>query len=135
MGSYAVLSTQYSGLRDIKIQDIYVPDGQIAGHVDPPLPIQQAFGQGWWKLRDSNWDPDFTEAAPQIAWFFEQGGEKVDGIIAVNLSFVTWLLGNLGETKPNDYGEVVSAKTFYNLAQKYAEVGVLPLSTLNWEIQ
>ena len=136
MGSYAVLSTQYSGLRDVKIEDIYVPDGQLVGHVDPPPPIQQAFGQGWWKLRDSNWDPDFTAAAPQIAWFFEQGlpaggqgNEKVDGIIAVNLQLVTSLLGILGEIKPTDYGDVVTAKTFYNLAQKYAEENFFPGST------
>ena len=129
MGSYAVLSAQSSGLREIKVQDIYVPDGQLIGHVDPPLPIQQAFGQGWWKLRDSNWDPDFTAAAPQIAWFFEQGGEKVDGLVAVNLSLVNSLLGVLGEIKPTDYGDIVTAKTFYNLAQKYAEENFFPGST------
>lgn len=130
IGSYARVHLQPTGLDGFEVQDIYVPDGQIAGHVDPPLPIQQAFGQGWWKLRDSNWDPDFTVAAPQIAWFFDQGGEeKVDGIVAVNLSLVNSLLEVLGEIDPVDYQEKVSAKTFYDLAQKYAEVGFFPGST------
>ena len=69
MGSYAVVRSQESGVRSVEIKDIYVPDGQLVGHVDPPLPIQQAFGQGWWKLRDSNWDTDFTAAAPNCLVF------------------------------------------------------------------
>ncbi|MDO8487983.1 MAG: DUF4012 domain-containing protein [bacterium] len=129
MGSYAKIKLAPSGLAEFSVQDIYVPDGQIVGHVDPPAPIQQAFGQGWWKLRDSNWDPDFTVAAPQMAWFFDQGKEPADGIIAVNLSLVNSLLGVLGEIDPVDYSEKVSAKTFYDLAQKYAEVGFFPGST------
>lgn len=135
MGSYAKLNTQCSilkaqcGIKDLEIQDIYVPDGQLIGHVDPPAPIQQAFGQGWWKLRDSNWDPDFNVAGEQMAWFFEQGGEKADGIIAINLSLVNKVLEVLGEIKLTDYPEKITHKTFYNLAQKYAEVGAFPGST------
>jgi len=120
MGSYAVLSTQPSGLGEIRFQDIYVPDGQLIGHVDPPLPIQQAFGQGWWKLRDANWDPDFTVAAPQIAWFFEQGGEKADGIVAINFSFVNSLIRTLGLFRGQD---------LYNLTQSAAEVNSFAGST------
>ena len=129
MGSYAKIRLAPTGLAEFTVQDIYVPDGQIVGHVDPPIPIQQAFGQGWWKLRDANWDPDFTVAAPQITWFFDQGGEKVDGLVAVNLSLVNNLLQVLGEVKTTDYGEEISAQTFYDLAQKYAEVGFFPGST------
>ncbi len=128
MGSYAKLSFTPSGLASFEVQDIYVPDGQIAGHVDPPLPLQQAFGQGGWQLRDSNWDPDFTVAAQQIAWFLAQGGEKVDGLVAVNLTLVNNLLQVLGEIKTTDYQQV-SAQTFYDLAQKYAEVDFFPGST------
>ncbi|KKS32736.1 MAG: hypothetical protein UU93_C0005G0044 [Candidatus Amesbacteria bacterium GW2011_GWA2_42_12] len=129
MGSYAAVSVQRLGVREIRIQDIYVPDGQLVGHVDPPAPIQQAFGQGWWKLRDSNWDPDFNIAAEQMAWFFEQGGEKADGIMAINLSLVNKVLEILGEIKLTDYPEKITNKTFYNLAQKYAETGAFPGST------
>ncbi len=129
MGSYAQIKLESTGLAGFTVQDIYVPDGQIPGHVDPPTPIQQAFGQGWWKLRDANWDPDFTVAAQQIAWFFDQGGESTNGIIALNLSLVHSVLEALGEVKPSDYPEKVSAQTFYDLAQRYAEVGFFPGST------
>ena len=122
MGSYVVLGAKGQGLSDMRVEDIYQPDGQLVGHVDPPAPIQQAFGQGWWKLRDSNWDVDFSVAGEQIAWFFEQGGEKVDGVIAINLSFVNLLLGYLGEVKTVTYDERVTAQNLANLAQTYSEV-------------
>ncbi len=120
MGSYAAISVKNTGIQKIRFQDIYVPDGQLVGHVDPPLPIQQAFGQGWWKLRDSNWDPDFTVAAPQIAWFFEQGHEPVDGLVAVNFSFVNQLAQKLGLFKDQD---------LYNLTQSAAETNSFAGST------
>ncbi len=121
MGSYAVLSTNNSGISDIQFQDIYVPDGQLVGHVDPPLPIEQAFGQGWWKLRDSNWDPDFQIAGEQIAWFFDQGHEKVDGLVAINLGLTTEILKIVGSVQPLDYPETVTDKNLYPLAQQYAD--------------
>lgn len=129
LGSYAKIETAPSGIKNISVQDIYVPDGQLVGHVDPPLPIEQAFGQGWWKLRDSNWDPDFKIAAEQMAWFFNQGGEKADGIIAVNLDLVTKWLEVIGPVKPLDYPETVTSKNFTSLAQKYSEQNAFPGST------
>lgn len=129
LGSYAVASLVPTGLESIRIQDVYVPDGQLVGHVDPPRPIQQAFGQGWWKLRDSNWDPDFKVAAEQVAWFFDQGGEAADGLIAVNLSLIHPLLEILGPIKTTDYPETITAANFYELAQRYAEENFFPGST------
>jgi hypothetical protein len=128
MGSFAVLTTHCSqlnrncGIKDIRFQDIYEPDGKLPGHVEPPYSIQEAFGQGWWKLRDANWDPDFASAAATIAWFLEQGREPpVGGIIAINQLTVVKLLKIFGPIKMVTYDEVVTANNFYNLAQKYAE--------------
>lgn len=120
MGSFAVIETTKTGISKVSFQDIYVPDGQLVGHVDSPLPIEQAFGQGWWKLRDSNWDPDFTVAAPQIAWFFDQGKQSVDGLVAVNFSFINTLAKTLGLFKNQD---------LYNLTQSAAETNSFAGST------
>ena len=122
MGSYAVLSTQRSVLKSVRVEDIYQPDGQVVGYIEPPAPIKRAFPFGSWKLRDANWDVDFSVAGEQIAWFLEQGGEKVDGVIAVNLSFVNSLLGYLGEIKTVTYDERVTAQNLAQLAQTYSEV-------------
>lgn len=112
MGSYARLRFRNGTLQSTKIEDIYEPDGQLYGYVQPPVPLDKAFDHGSWKLRDSNWDPDFTVAGPQIAWFFGQGGESVDGLVAINLITVQKILDVL--EIPN--------KNLVNLAQTSAEI-------------
>ena len=122
MGSYVKLKVQSSKLKSVEVEDIYQPDGQLVGYVEPPAPIKQAFPFGSWKLRDSNWDVDFSVAGEQIAWFLEQGGEHVDGVIAVNLSLVNKMLEILGGVKTVTYNERVTAENLRNLAQTYSEV-------------
>ncbi len=122
MGSYARLNFSQGVMTDYAVADIYQPDGQLPGHVEPPYPVQESFKQGWWKLRDSNWDPDFATAAATIKWFMEQGGEgNIKGIAAVNLELLKKWLSILGGVKVITYGETVTDKNLYSLAQSYAE--------------
>lgn len=130
MGSYAKLEFKDGGLNNIKVEDIYVPDGQITGHVEPPWPIQQAFGQGFWKLRDSNWEPDFPLASKQISWFFEKGEEKrADTIIALNFLVIKDLIQIFEPIELVDYNFQIKADNFYQIAQKEAEADFFPGST------
>ena len=112
MGSYARLRFRNGTLQNTKFEDIYEPDGQLYGYVKPPAPLDLAFDHGSWKLRDSNWDPDFRVSAPQIAWFFGQGGEVVDGLVALNLTTVLKVLEVLE----------MPTKNLVNLAQTSAEI-------------
>ena len=86
MGSYAVIRSQELGVRSVRVEDIYQPDGQLVGYVEPPAPIKKAFPFGSWKLRDANWDPDFPKTAETLMWYFKKAGEgEFDGVIATNL--------------------------------------------------
>lgn len=130
MGSYAKIKLKDGGMADLVVQDIYVPDGQIVGHVDPPKPIQIAFKQGWFRLRDANWDPDFPTSAQTIAWFFEKGKEeKADGMIAINLNLVRELFGVTGPIDLIDYKLKVDQKNYYQVAQEHAETDFFAGST------
>lgn len=130
MGSYAKIKFSHGVVKNIQVQDIYVPDGQIQGHVQPPEPIQTAFGQGWWRLRDSNWHPDFPTAAQQIDWFFQKGGESQhDGVVAINLNVVKDLVDIYGPLTLPDYDYKVDASNLTYLAQTEAEVDFFPGST------
>lgn len=130
MGSYARIRVDKAGVKNIEVEDIYQPDGQLPGHVEPPYPIQEAFGQGWWKLRDSNWDPDFAAAAAAIGWFMEQGGEKqIDGIAAINLGLVEKWLKVMDGVKPETYLETITAKNLADKAESYAQDNFIPGST------
>ncbi|MBI2008031.1 DUF4012 domain-containing protein [Candidatus Amesbacteria bacterium] len=130
MGSYARIKTQDSGINEIRVGDIYVPDGQLVGHVEPPYPVQEAFKIGDFWLRDSNWDPDFATAAAIGAWFLEQGGEPpVDGLVAVNQATVARLIDILGPVRVADFDKTVTGQNLYSVAQRYAEEGFFPGST------
>jgi len=130
MGSYVRVDVEKRGIQKFVVTDIYQPDGQLPGHVEPPLPIQEAFGIGGWKLRDANWDVDYAKAAAATKWFFEEGKETgVDGIIAVNLSLLQRWLAVVGPLKLSTYDEVITEHNFYSLAQRYAELNFQPGST------
>lgn len=130
MGSYLRIKLQESRIKEMMVEDIYVPDGQLDGHVEPPYPIQEAFGQGWWKLRDANWDIDFASASGAVAWFMKEGGEgEVDGIVAINDKLIKKILGIVGGVKPKTYDETVTEKNLDTLAQRYAQVDFQPGST------
>jgi hypothetical protein len=130
MGSFARIKLSRGKFELLKIEDIYVPDGQLDGHVDPPWPIQAAFGQGWFKLRDSNWDPDFPSSAKTIAWFFEHGKERpADGLIAVNLNLLKSLLKLSGPIYLVDESEKISYDNFYKKTQAAVEEDFFPGST------
>ena len=133
-GSYARVTFKKGVLYSKEVEDLYQPDGQLKGHVEPPYPIQEAFMQGWYKLRDANWDPDYPTAATVMDWFFEKGGEnKVDGIVAVNLGFLTKWLDIIGPIKVMPFDTIVDSKNLYTLAQSYSQTRISENATLKKE--
>lgn len=127
MGSYALIAFEKGVLKDWSVKDIYVPDGQLEGYVEPPVPLQQAFKTGDWRLRNANWDVNFEDAARDIRWFFEKGNESdFDGIIAINLGLIKEILKVTGPIKPTDYSESINPDNFYLIAQSYAEDKFFP---------
>lgn len=122
MGSYARLNFKDNVISDWYIQDIYIPDGQLRGRIDPPPPLDQAFWTGDWKLRNSNWELDFIQAAQDILWFYQKGGETgIDGVIAINLGLIQKWLEYIGPINPLDYPETLNSQNFYTTAQHYSE--------------
>ncbi|NMB56824.1 DUF4012 domain-containing protein [Candidatus Beckwithbacteria bacterium] len=130
MGSYGQFYFTNGKLVSKNIQDIYVPDGQLDGFVNPPKALSEAFKHGEWRLRDSNWDPDFAKASETISWFFDKGGVKTgDGLIAVNLEVVEDILNTLGQIELPDYDTQIAAQNLYLIAQNEAERDFFPGST------
>ncbi|MFZ2202685.1 MAG: DUF4012 domain-containing protein, partial [Microgenomates group bacterium] len=115
---------------DIRFQDIYVPDGALVGHVDPPAPIQTAFKQGWFRLRDSDWEPDFPEAAKTVRWFLTKGSEiNPDILVTLNLATIEKVAAVVGEIDIPEYGLKLTADNLYSLLQNEAEIDFFPGST------
>ena len=130
IGSVALASFESGRLTNLEIQDVYTYDGQLKGHVDPPLPIRELLGQEHWYLRDSNWDPDFPSSATRARWFFEkESGKKVDGVFALSTPFIIELLKATGPLELTDYNERISADNFYGKALYYTQNDFFPGST------
>ena len=130
IGSYALLTLENGKAEKMKIFDIYDADGQLKEHVEPPYGLRRYLGASHWFMRDSNYDIDFTRDAVEAARFLKsEMGETVDGVIAVDTTFLQNILGALGEVDVPDYEEKVRADNFYMVTQSHAEKDFFPGST------
>ena len=131
MGSFAQISLKKGALQHFIVQDIYEPDGQLEGYVEPPWPLKEyLFQTGGWRLRDANWDPYFPEAAKTISWFFERGGyAQPNLVIAMNLRVVQKLLELTGPLFLVDYNQEITAENIYSFAQVQTEKDFFPGAT------
>jgi hypothetical protein len=81
-------------------------------------------------LRDSNFDPDFPTTASISANMLNlETNQNVDGVIAVDVSFVKLLVQALGPLYVPDYKETVTPDNFYLLTQSHVEKNFFPGST------
>lgn len=130
IGSLGLASFEDGRMTNLDIQDVYTFDGQLKGHVDPPIPIKELLGQEHWYLRDSNWDPDFKEAATRASWFYQkESGSAVNGVIAINTPFITALLDATGPIELRDYHDRITAENFYGKSIYYTQNDFFPGST------
>lgn len=122
------LATVYRGKLDqFEIQDVYELDGQLKGHIDPPLPIRHMMRQEHWYLRDSNWEPNFPDSAIQAAWFYEkEAGMSVDGVIAINSTMTEKLLEVTGPVYLRDFRDAITRDNFFTKSLYYTQENFFP---------
>ena len=127
IGSWAMLTFNKGSLINFEVKDVYEADGQLKGHVEPPIEIKNHLGQANWYLRDANWNPDFVTAAGDIQWFLkEETGQKVDGVIGINLAVIKSILGVTGEINVRDFNEKINKDNLYEEAEYYSESKFFP---------
>jgi hypothetical protein len=130
IGSVAIASFADGRLTNLDVQDVYTFDGQLKGHVDPPIPIRELLGEEHWYLRDSNWDPDFKEAGAKAAWFYEkETGTTVNGVIGISTPFIMDILTATGPIELTDYKDRITADNFYGKSTYYTQNDFFPGST------
>lgn len=130
IGSYALVTLDHGKLLPFIVHDVYEADGQLKAHVDPPLPIRNVLGQPNWFLRDSNFDPDFSISAQRAMWFLEkETGQRVDGVIGVNLNVLKLFLSSLGGVYLPDYKESITAENLFLKTTVYTQKGFFPGSS------
>lgn len=127
IGSFAKISFEQGKLKKLEVNDIYAIDGQLNLHVEPPKEIKEDLGQKDYFLRDSNWEPDFPTSARQAEWFYtKETGQRVEGVIALDISAMEDLLLSVGSLDLPDYNEKINSDNLFEKAISHAEVSFFP---------
>lgn len=87
--SYGILKLNNGRITEYSVRDVNDADKQLRGHAEPPFAIRRYLSQQHWYLKDSGYDVDFVKSATSSSNFlFAETGEKADGVIGVDSSFV-----------------------------------------------
>ncbi len=127
IGSYGKFDFENGRLSGIKVDDIYNLDGQLKDVIEPPTEIKTHLNVNRWYLRDSNYDPDFPTSAKQATFFYKkEGGDLINGVVALDLTASGKLLNAVGGLDLPEYGETVDGDNLFERAISHAEVGFFP---------
>jgi len=130
IGSYGILSLDKGKIIDFSIHDVYDADGQLTGHVEPPFAIRRYLQSTHLYMRDSNFDVDYINDAAIAARFLSlEKKQMVNGVIAVDVSFVKNILTAMGQVYVPEYNENVNSENLFQLTESHAEKNFFPGST------
>jgi Protein of unknown function (DUF4012) len=130
IGSFGIIKTKNKKIVDFSIHDTANFDGRIPSTVKTPYPMGEMLHIDSWKLRDSNYSPNFLTNAKKAEDFYNLGGgeEGFDGIIAVNASVLESILGVLGPITIEGIGEFNEQDALISLEKQveidYKEQGI-----------
>ncbi|MBD3365978.1 DUF4012 domain-containing protein [candidate division WWE3 bacterium] len=125
IGSYATLSLKEGKIRELTLDDIYNPDGQIDSREivsEIPTPLAEFLDEEYLHIRNANWDPDFPTSVDRIEdLFFKLENRTFDGVIALDLNFIQSLLDVTGPVFLAAYNEEINSENLYERTQYYSE--------------
>ncbi len=120
IGSYGILDIEDGKIKNLFIDGIFNPDGQLNEKIVPPIPIQKISSA--WSMHDANWFADFPTSAKKVALFYEKtGGATVDGVIAITPNVTEKMLEITGPIEMEEYGTVINAENFLMETQLQVE--------------
>lgn len=111
IGSLMILDLNDGLITKADFHDVYKFDGQL--HENIPAPEDIASITENWRLRDSNYSPDFAISAEKAAWFLQKSkGPSVDTVIAVNQSIIADFLDALGPLEVDGLQQPLDSSNF-----------------------
>lgn len=121
-GQYAIVKVKNGNVTSTFVEDANLLDQRIQVKVPAPFPFERMMQIKKWKLRDSNFSPDFPTNVEKAKYFFRLAGgnsKQFDGVIAVNSQVLDDILGLTGPiTVPGYSGEFNSE----NASRKLEEI-------------
>lgn len=118
IGSYALVDFRQGDIKNLEVPEggSYDLQGGLRERISSPQPLHLI--NSLWEFQDANWWPDWPTSAKKIQWFFENGwGSSVDGVIAIDPTFVEQLLDVIGGVQLSNDGPLITSDNFYDIVQ------------------
>ncbi|EKE19796.1 MAG: hypothetical protein ACD_8C00103G0001 [uncultured bacterium] len=105
IGAFGIVKIKNGEVISMETHDLSNFDGRIPDTVTPPYPMQETLAIKSWKLRDSNYSPDFEINAQKAMEFYYMGDgqEKFDAIIGITTNVLTSMLKVTGPIEIEGY--------------------------------
>ncbi|KKU54118.1 MAG: hypothetical protein UY41_C0028G0005 [Candidatus Moranbacteria bacterium GW2011_GWE1_49_15] len=105
IGAFGIIKTEDGKVSSIETHDLSNFDGRIPEGIEPPYPMKETLKIKSWKLRDSNYSPDFETNAKKAEEFYYlgQGQENFDGIVGITTNVLSSILAVTGPVELADY--------------------------------
>jgi hypothetical protein len=105
IGAFGVIKTLDGKVISIETHDLANFDARIPDTVAPPYPMRETLAVKSWKLRDSNYSPDFVVNAKKAEEFYHMGNgqENFDAVIGLTTNVLTSMLKVTGPVQIEGY--------------------------------
>lgn len=105
IGAFGVVKMKDGKVQVIQTHDLSNFDARIPAGIEPPYPMREIGYVENWKLRDSNFSPDFKTNADKAKEFYglAGGNAQFDGVIGITSNVLTSILKITGPIKLADY--------------------------------
>ncbi len=105
IGSFGIVRMKNGNISQIEIHDLSNFDARIPDGETPPYPMAETLRIKSWKLRDSNFSPNFPTNAEKAEYFYKlgKGEENFDGIIGITANVLTSFLRATGPIQIEGY--------------------------------
>jgi hypothetical protein len=112
IGSFGILKVRDGAVVEFSTHDTANFDGRIPSTVAPPYPMGTLLRIDSWKLRDSNFSPDFPTNARQAMAFYAlgEGQEHFDGVIGITTEVLESVLSLTGPVTLEGFPGTYSAE-------------------------
>lgn len=105
IGSFGILKIKDGQILSLETHDLSNFDARIPDSIVPPYPMQETLKIKSWKLRDSNYSPDFEVNArkAQEFYYLGQGQEQFNGVIGITANVLSSILKITGPIQIEGY--------------------------------
>ncbi|MCA9365155.1 MAG: DUF4012 domain-containing protein, partial [Candidatus Moranbacteria bacterium] len=127
LGQYAIVKVKDAQVLELFVEDANIADQRITATVTPPAPLQKYLDIKKWKLRDSNFSPDFPTNVEKAKYFYRLSGRasSFDGVVAVNTDVFNHVLKLTGPITVPGYSRTFDSENGTLLLEELVEKNYL----------